>query len=91
MPVHEIDVDNNPIKAGIIPSSDSSCWTFAIYDRAAAEKVLGQPCEGTTTDATFLTGWTREDNGPGRGFAGQPSCRVYKHKVLVVQQHGLDI
>ena len=91
MPIHEIEVDHPALKTGYIPSSDSCSWVFAIYEREAAEKFLGQPCQGTTTDAAFLTGWHREDNGPGRGFAGTPSCRVYKHKVIVVQHHGLDI
>jgi hypothetical protein len=90
--VADINEELEPLKAGICRDSEETSRVWAVYDKAAAEAVVGWVADsGNTEFAERLTGWVPAWRGAGRTFSDEADMRVYGKKILVVQRRGLDI
>ena len=90
--VADTNEEVKPLKAGICRDSEETSRVWAVYDKAAAEAVVGWAADsGNTEFAIRLTGWGPTWRGAGRVFTDEPDLRVYGKKILVVQRRGLDI
>lgn len=85
-----------PTRVGIVHTSDTGCVVFAVYDLKDRPELVEEWAMDVPRDtqfdrlATHLSGLYRDYNGPGRGFAGAPSGKLYGRKLLVTQFRGVD-